>query len=107
MTHDIHVLTTWIHIVVVIAAICTTVVPVLYSFFPWRTRRIGQVFMLQAVSFAVAMDLTALFSYWHPSDILVVFWVDAFILTAISVSTAAFAVLILKMNYDASRKGKR
>lgn len=106
MTHNIHALVSWIRIVAVITATCTTVVPILYSFFPWRTRRIGQIFMLQAVSFAMAMDLTALFSYWHPKDILVVFWIDAFVLTAVSVSTAAFAVLILKMNYDASRKGK-
>lgn len=94
MTHNIHVLTEWIRIVAIVTAVCTTSVPVLYSRFPWRTRRIGQMFMLQAIAFAAAMDMTVLFSYWHPKDILIIFWVDAVVLSAIAVSSAAFAILI-------------
>lgn len=99
MTHDIHVLETWIRVVAVIASICTTSVPVLYSFLPWRIHRIGKLFMAQAISFAVAMDLTTLFAFWTPSDILVVFWVDAVVLTLIACSTAALTVATWSMRF--------
>lgn len=94
MTHNIDILTTWIRIVAIVTAVCTTSVPMLYSVFPWRTRRFGQIFMLQAIAFAVAMDMTVLFSYWHPKDILIIFWVDAVVLSVVAASTAAFAILI-------------
>jgi hypothetical protein len=94
MTHDIHTLTEWIRVVALIAATCTTMVPILYLFFPWRSRLIGRIFMLQALSFAAVIDLSTLFSFWHPDDILLVFWIDAIVLTAVAVSTFAFAVLL-------------
>lgn len=99
MTHDIHVLREWIRVVVIIAAVCTTSVPVLYSFSPWRSRRLGQLFMLQAISFATAMDLSAVFSIWKPTDVLVLFWTDAVVLSAIAVSTASLALLMWTMNH--------
>ena len=104
MTHDIEVLRAWIRIVALVAAICTTAVPVLYAFSPWRSRRVGQLFMLQAVSFAAAMILTVLFSYWRPKNILVMFWVDAVVLTAIAGSTAALALLMWRTNHP-KKKG--
>lgn len=99
MTHDINVLRAWIRIVLLVAAICTTAVPILYSFSPWRSRRVGQLFMLQALSFAAAIDMSLLFAYWRPRNILMLFWVDAFVLTAIAVSTAALAWLMVRLNY--------
>jgi hypothetical protein len=90
MTDDIEVLRMWIRVVLIIAAVCTTSVPVLFAFTPWRSRLIGKLFMTQAISFAVAMDLSALFSIWQPKNILVVFWVDAVVLSAIAISTFLF-----------------
>lgn len=100
MTHELAVLLLWIRVVAIIASICTTAVPIMYSFSPWRSRLIGKLFMLQAIAFAVAMDLTALFSFWHPRDILVVFMIDASVLTAVAASTAALTILMWKMNYS-------
>jgi hypothetical protein len=97
MTHNIHALREWIRVVVIVTAICTTAVPVLYSFFPWRSRPIGILLMVESISFALAMDLSALFTIWKPSDILIVFWIDAVMLTAIAVSTAAMAYLMLRI----------
>lgn len=94
MTHDIHTLVAWIRVVALITSTCTTMVPILYLFFPWRTRLIGRIFMLQALSFAAVIDLSTLFSYWHPDNILLVFWADAIVLTAVAVSTFAFTVLL-------------
>lgn len=110
MTHDINVLRAWIRIVLIVAAICTTAVPLLYSFSPWRSRRLGQLFMLQAVSFAVAIDLSLLFSYWRPKttedNILLLFWVDASVLTMIAISTAALAWMMVLLNYR-KKKGRK
>lgn len=105
MTHDIHVLTTWIRVVALITAACTTSVPILYSFSPWRSTVIGRLFMLNALSFAAVMDLIALFFYWHPTDILVVFWTDAFVLTMSAGSTLALTLLMWQVNF--SKKGKK
>ena len=99
MTRDIEVLKQWLQIAVLIAAACTTAVPIIYSFSPWRAKRIGQLFMLQALSFAAAMDLSALFSVWQPKDVLIIFWVDVIVITAIAGSTSALAVLIWRMSH--------
>lgn len=91
MTHDVNILRQWILVCLIIAAIGTTTVPILYAFFPWRSRRLGQMFMLQAISFAAAIDLTALFAFWNPKNELVLFWVNAIVLTGIAISTSALA----------------
>ena len=98
MTRDITVLREWIRVAGIICAICTTAVPIIYSFSPWRSRALGKLFMLQAISFALAIDISVLFSIWIPTDILVVFWVDAIVLTAVAVSTASLAIFIWRMN---------
>jgi hypothetical protein len=98
VTRDINVLREWIRVVSFITAICTTAVPIIYSFSPWRSRVLGKLFMLQAISFAVAIDVSATFSIWRPSDILVIFWVDAIILTAVAASTASLTIFIWRMN---------
>jgi type IV secretory pathway TraG/TraD family ATPase VirD4 len=105
MTRDVAVLQQYIRIVVVIAAICTTSVPIIYAFSRWYKSLLGQLFMLQSVSFAAAMDLTTVFMYWKPKDILIVFWADVLVLTGIAVSTLLLAVLIFTMNHPRS-KGK-
>lgn len=92
MTHDIKVLTAWILVCVIMAAIGTTAVPILYSFFPWRLRPIGKLFMLQSISFALAIDLTVLFFLWPPENILVLFWINAAVFTFISVTSMSMAI---------------
>ena len=62
--------------------------------------------MLQAVSFAVAMDLSTLFAFWTPSNILVVFWVDVVFLTAIAVSTMLFTVFMARIEYSRRKRVK-
>lgn len=95
MTHDVEVLQRWLQIAVVIAAIGATSVPFTYSFFPWRTRPTGRVLMFKAIAFAAAMDVTVLFSFWTPNDILVVFWINIIILAGIATSTMSFSILML------------
>lgn len=45
------------------------------------------------------MDLSAVFSIWKPTDVLVLFWTDAVVLSAIAVSTASLALLMWTMNH--------
>lgn len=103
MTRDIEVLKLWLLFVVVLAAVAATAVPVLYSFFQWRRLLIGRLFMLLAVSFAAALDLTVIFQFWHP-DILVEFWIDVIVFTAIAVSNVLMFVLMWKL-YFKRKKG--
>ena len=106
MTRDVDTLVRYLLVMVVIAAISSTAVPVLYSFGPWRTRKLGRLFMLQAISFSLALNMTVLFQFWHPKDILWVFWIECVVFTMIAVSTSALAWLGWRENH-AKYKGKR
>jgi hypothetical protein len=106
MTEDIEVLMFWIKVAVVVASIGTTAVPVLYAFSPWRTYLFGRLFMLQALSFAAAMDLTTLFTFWQPKNILVVFWIDVIVLTAIAISTSLLVIMMWLVPRREERKAK-
>lgn len=103
MTHNLEVLTVWILFCVFIAALGATAVPILYSFSKWRERRLGQLFMLQAVSFALAIDFTFLFNIWTPKSILVLFWLNALVFTMIAISTSALAWLMWRLNHPKKR----
>lgn len=52
----------------------------------------------------MAMDLSALFSIWKPNDVLVVFWTDAVVLSAIAGSTASLALLMWSMNHPKKKE---
>jgi len=104
MTHDIHVLEMWIRVVEIIAAVATTSFPVIYSLYPWRSRPIGRVLMGVGVTYAVTLDTTTFMSFWRPKNILLIFWVDAILLTAIAVSTSCLTYYVWKINRPRRRK---
>lgn len=103
MTHDLVTLIHWLHIVVWIAAVCATLFPIIYAFSPWFSTVLGRVLMLQSVSFALALDVTLLFAYWHPDDILIIFWTDVMVFTLIAISTVALTFMLLRTNYGKYR----
>lgn len=95
-------LISWIRVVETIAAICTTAVPVIYAFSGWNTRTLGRLFMWQAISFAAALDVTVIFTFWRsrtPNILMMILTIDAIVLTAIAASTAAMAFYILYLNH--------
>lgn len=106
MTKDAEVLIFLIKVMCVIASIGTTAVPILYAFSPWKTRLFGRLFMLQAIAFAAAVDLSTLFVFWQPKNILVVFWIDVIVLTAIAVSTSLLTLMMWLVPRRERRKGK-
>lgn len=99
MTRDIHTLTEWLRCVLIIAAVCTTAFPVLYSFANWTSTALGKIVMAHSIAFALAMDVTVLFQYWHPNDILAVFWVEALMFTFIAIATTALTYMLWLYNY--------
>lgn len=106
MPKDIEALRHWIFVCVVVASAATTAVPFIYSFFPWRLRPIGKLFMIQSISFALAMDVTALFMMWPTDNILLLFWIDALVLTFIAASSALMAIWLVGRMIQA-KKGDR
>lgn len=106
MTRDIEVLRAWLLVMAVIAAAGATAVPILYSFLPWTRHQIGPPFMLQAVALAGALDMTVLFAFWRPDDILVVFWAQALVFTAIAVSTSTLVWVTIRMRYQNRKRFK-
>lgn len=105
--HTLHVLTIWIRVVLIISAICTTSVPVMYAFFPWRSRPVGRILMAKGISFAAAMDLSALFSVWKPQSIFFLFLVDAIVLTMIAISTLCMSLYMGKIIFLWRKAAKR
>lgn len=106
MTHDIHTLLHWLRVVLIVAAICATLFPILYLFSHWWSTMLGRLLMLQGVAFALALDVTCLFTYWRPTDILVEFWIDVIVFTLIAVATASLTVMMIRANYKKLRRKK-
>jgi hypothetical protein len=106
MSTDVEALRMWGRVVLIIAAVCTTSVPIMYSYYPWRSRLLGKIFMLQAISFAVAIDLFTIFSIWSPLEYQWLFWVRAIVLTLIAGSTSAMTWMMWRFSKPL-RKGRR
>lgn len=104
MTHNSEILREWIFAALCMAALGSTLVPILYSFSPWRSRVLGKLFMLQAVFFAVSLDFTVIFSFWTPANILVDFWVEFITFTGIAISTFALTIKIWLLNHYTYKK---
>lgn len=99
---DVETLRFWIRICLWVCAVCTTLVPLIYSLSPWYKSLLGRAFMIQAFAFALIVDITLIFSYWRPdsrSDIVVRFWVDAILLTVVAGATLLLAVTIWQLNH--------
>lgn len=97
MTRDVNTLRNWLIAALWVAAFFATIAPTLYAFTPWRSRPVGRVVMMMALCLASALDATLLFNYWHP-DILVIFWFDASLFTAIAMTAIAFTIMIWRLN---------
>lgn len=106
MTRDIEVLRTWFFVVFVIAVIGTNAVPIIYSFSPWRSRLIGRLFMVQAVAFAAAIDISLMVRFLRPSSVLALFWIQTLVFTGIAGATFTLAWGIWSLNHP-RKKGKR
>ena len=107
MTHEIGALIHWVHVCLIVAAFFATLFPLLYLISPWYKSVTGRLIMLQAISFAIVIDLTAVFQYWHPNNILFLFWVDTICFTLIAISSALLTFMLCYLNfYKYRNRGK-
>lgn len=107
MSHDIETLTNWIRVCLAVAAFFTTSFVVLFASTTWRKYMLGWAVMHMALGFALAIDLTLLFTYWTPKNILLVFWIQATVFTLIALSTATMTYLLWRSNFSGKSKKKR
>lgn len=106
MTTDVANLLMWIQVCLWVAAVCATAFPLLYLFSPWFRSSLGRWLMMQGVAFAVAIDTTLLFQYWTPDNVIVVFWVNAFVFTLAAVATAGLTLMLWRSNYKHRKRVK-
>lgn len=109
MTHDIETLRTWLQWVLGVAAFFTTAFPLLWFFSIWTSTVTGKLLMFWTLSFALVLDVTVLFQFWKPTDILVLFWTEAIMFSLIAVSSAAMTFRLYWVNYheDIMRRFKK
>lgn len=99
MTTDVDTLMNWVQGCLVAAAIFTTAFPILYLFSPWYSTLLGRLLMLQAISFALAIDFTLLFQFWVPVNVLIVFWMNAAVFFLIAIATGALTIKLWILNH--------
>lgn len=104
MTRDAEVLRVYILVIVTMASIGTTSIPVIYAFSAWRSSPLGRAYMVKAITFAVTMDLTLLFMFWRPSNIMIRFWINAILLTAVAMTSAWMAWNIWRIGHPNRKK---
>lgn len=104
MTRDIETLTQIIRWFLFAAAFFTTAFPVLYAFARWWSTPLGRSLMFMTVSFAIVLDVTVLFQFWHPTDILIYFWIEAVCFVLIAISTGVLTAFMVRMNYKRWRR---
>jgi len=63
--------------------------------------------MLQAVAFALAVDLTLLFQFWTPSNIYVILWLNLIVFSLIAVATALLTWGMWRINHTKHLVRKR
>lgn len=65
--------------------------------------------MLQAVAFALAVDLTLLFQFWTPKNIYVILWLNVIVFSLIAAASAMLTWGMLRINHNKhlSRKSRK
>lgn len=99
MTRDPETLAEILKYMLVIAAIFATAFPVIYSFSRWHETGLGRILMLHGISLAFALDVTVLFYFWTPTDILVAFWIEVIIFTLIALASCLMCIYLVRLNY--------
>jgi hypothetical protein len=98
MTHDVQTLRQWLFVVVVIAGVGATSVPLLYAFTGWRTSRLGKLFMFKSLAFATLVDTFVLFKFWKP-NIYVIALVYTIVFAAIATFSVGMSLYIFRANW--------
>lgn len=88
-----------IEVCLAIAAICTTLVPVIYAFSPWYRSALGRAFMVQAIAFALVLDGTWFAAHVIVHDPELILAVNMLIFLLVAGATFSVAFMIWKINH--------
>lgn len=100
MTRDADTLLRWAQGCLIIATIFSNMYPIMYAFSPWHKSALGRIIMFKAIAFAMALNITLLFQFWHPEDLMVLYLIDAVVFTFIAITTASVTYMVWKLNYS-------
>lgn len=99
MPSDVQTVLYWSRVFLIIAAISVTAFPLLYAFSPWYRSRLGRAVMLQSVSVALAVDLSAIFQFKEITNLHVVLMINIGVLAFISVTSLYLTATLLYYNF--------
>lgn len=107
MTQEVENLMQWTLICVFLAALFTTLFPILYAFVPWYRTPLGRSLMIQAITLAIAVDGTLLLQFWTPENLEALIWFNAAVFTALAGSSAYLTWKMFKHNFIKPYKEKK
>lgn len=99
MNNPYPTLTFWLHILMVIAAICATAFPMLYAFSPWYRSVLGRALMIQGVALAWILDITAIYALIENEDLETKLWVYVVSFIFLACATAFMTMRLWQINY--------
>lgn len=98
---DIDTVVQWSRAFSAIAAICTTSFPVLYLISPWYRSPLGRALMLQSVSIALALDISAVYQFWaFTTNMHTLLLINIGILAFISVGSLLLTTMLVQYNFN-------
>lgn len=98
-----HVLTLG-KIVLVMAAITTTMFPILYAFVPWWRSFLGRSVMAQSLALCLVIDLSVLFNFFiTPSSRLFLLWLNIVLLVMIAVTSGSLCLIQVRILLERKR----
>lgn len=88
-------------IFLIIAAVCTTIFPILYLFSPWYKSHLGRAVMIQSVSIAAALDISVVFNYVEaPSDLRAILFINVVVLSLIASAAVYLSIMLIHYNFN-------
>jgi hypothetical protein len=99
MSVDIDTIRTYLRVCMIIAAVCTTAFPLLYAFSPWYRSVLGRALMIQAIGFALILDITAFYTLVDGENVKVKLWVYTFGFTYIALAAAFLTSRLWEINH--------
>jgi len=106
MSQDIETLRMWIRFLTVFTMVAVTSFPVVYAFTPWRSRPLGRILMFLGISYAFAFNITTLFSFWRPKNLLWMFGLYTVMLLFIAFASILLTGWVWKLNRPFFRRRK-
>ena len=93
----------WTEFCLVMACVSTLAFPALYAFSPWYKSALGRLVMLQSATLALAINLTAFFYFWTPTNLKLALVINAIVISAIAVTSALMTWMLWNVNHSKKR----